>query len=316
MSQTLCQNQKRYYAVFWQLYRVARSYFLQSLGFSASMAITGSERGHLKWLSSYRCSPEGLFQKNVTPSWLGLFSACVLLAFLHVEHHNANTLRRSCKNWEPALSLALFCHTHSASVPRWLYGCSLLDVSPLLNIPSPLPPSSLPSFLPFSPCHLLSDVASRSTGLAVTLDFKAPPHSSVSHQKERAIQQRSKREGGYKSWVYKKREGTSVWKEDMREKEDPLLTAGNLEPQMQKRGMQLWIHTGRVTLLFFLSFKVCSDSTLMISFPFSLSFSSSFLHSFHLSHQYKGGTRPVPSRNPSLHLCVCVCVSVPTLQYF
>lgn len=94
----------------------------------------------------------------------------------------------------------------------------------------------------------------------------------------------------------------------MREKEDPLLTAGNLEPQMQKRGMQLWIHTGRVTLLFFLSFKVCSDSTLMISFPFSLSFSSSFLHSFHLSHQYKGGTRPVPSRNPSLHLCVCVCV--------
>lgn len=34
---------------------------------------------------------------------------------------------------------------------------------------------------------------------------------------------------------------------------------------------------------------------------------SSFLHSFHLSRQYKGVSRPVPSRNPSLHLGVCVC---------
>lgn len=310
----LCQNQKRYYAVFWQLYRVARSYFLQSLGFSASMAITGSERVHLKWLSSYRCSPEGLFQKNVTPSWLGLFSACVLLAFLHVEHHNANTLRRSCKNWEPALSLALFCHTHSASVPRWLYGCSLLDVSPLLNIPSPLPPSSLPSFLPFSPCHLLSDVASRSTGLAVTLDFKAPPHSSVSHQKERAIQQRSKREGGYKSWVYKKREGTSVWKEDMREKEDPLLTAGNLEPQMQKRGMQLWIHTGRVTLLFFCPLRCVQipPSWSLSHFPCLLAHLSFIPFTWAIST--KGGQGlflPVIHHSTCVFVCVCVCSHSP-----
>lgn len=102
---------------------------------------------HFKRLPSSPCSPESLFQENVTPSWLGWFSACVLLAFLHVEHHNANTLRRSCKNWEPALSLAL-CHTHSASLPGRLYGCSLLDVSPLLNIPSPLPPPpSRPSSL-------------------------------------------------------------------------------------------------------------------------------------------------------------------------
>lgn len=50
----------------------------------------------------------------------------------------------------------------------------------------------------------------------------------------------------------------------------------------------------------------------MISFQFSLSFISSFLHSFHLSHQCKGVSRPVPSRNPSLHLdvWVCECVSV------
>lgn len=217
------------------------------MGFYASLAITGSEQKHLKRLSSCPCSPEGLFQKNVTPSWLGLFSACVLLAFLHVEHHNANTPRRSCKNWEPALSRALFCHTHSASVPRWLYGCSLLDVSPVLNIPrSPLPPPSLPSS-PSPPCHLLSDVASRSTGPAVTLDFKAPLHSSVTHQKERAIQRRAKREGGYGEWVYKKgRE--QVYEKRTRERKRIRSWPQGTSPHKSKKegGMQLWLQISGV----------------------------------------------------------------------
>lgn len=197
---------------------------------------------HLKRLSSCPCSPEGQFQKNVTPSWLGLFSACVLLAFLHVEHHNANTPRRSCKNWELALSLALFCHTHSASVSRRLYGCSLLDVSPLLNNTPLSSSSSLPSFLPFPPCHLLSDVASRSTGLAVTLDFKAPLHSSVTHQKERAIQQCAKREGGYAEWVYKKGGNKCMKRGHERERGSALDRRESWDTKAKKTGTHLWLH--------------------------------------------------------------------------
>lgn len=202
---------------------------------------------HLKRLSSRPCSPEGLFQKNVTPSWLGLFSACALLAFLHVEHHNANTLRRSCKNRELAFSLALFCHTHSASVSRWLYGCSLLDVSPLLNIPrSPFPPPSLP----FPPCHLLFDAASRSTGLAMTLDFKAPLHSSVTHQKKRAIQWRAKREGGYKEGVYKKG-GNKCMKRGHERERGSALDRKESPATKAKWGTQLWLHiSGWVALVF------------------------------------------------------------------
>lgn len=58
-------------------------------------------------------------------------------------------------------------------------------------------PLFLPSFLsPFSLCRLLSGISSRLTSLAVTLDFKELLHSSVTHQRERAIQRRAKREGG------------------------------------------------------------------------------------------------------------------------
>lgn len=60
----------------------------------------------------------------------------------------------------------------------------------------------------------------------------------------------------------------------------------------------------------------CGTHDPFLSFFFFFSFSpvdlSSFylLHSFHLSRQYKRGmSRPVPSRNPSLHLCVRACVS-------
>lgn len=138
------------------------------------------------------------------------------------------------KNWEPALSLALFCHTHSASVPRWLYGCSLLDISPLLNIPSPLPPPSHPPFsLPaiFCPAWLHAWPAppwlltSKRHFIHQSVIRKRGPFSSALKEREET-----------RSEFIKKREGTSVWKEDMTEKEDPLLTAGNLEPQKQKRG--------------------------------------------------------------------------------
>lgn len=190
---------------------------------------------HLKRLSSRPCSPEGLFQKNVTPSWLGLFSACVLLAFLHVEHHNANTLRRSCKNRELAFPLALFCHTHSASVPHWLYGCSLLDVSPLLNIPrSPLPPPSLPSSLSLPAIFCSMRLHARPASPWLLTSKRHFIHQSLIRKRGPFSGALKEREGTRREFI--KREGTSVWKEDMREKEDLLLTARNLQPQKQNRG--------------------------------------------------------------------------------
>lgn len=87
----------------------------------------------------------------------------------------------------------------------------------------------------------------------------------------------------------------------------------------------LWLHiSGRVSLsCFFFSFKVHSDSSQTIPlpiYPVLLSFISRFHHSFHLSHQYKGMSRPVPYRNPSLHLharvCVCLCVCLLPLPVF
>lgn len=126
-----------------------------------------------------------------------------MLAFLHVAIHNANTPRRSCKNSEPALSLTLSCHTHSASVPLWLYGCSLFDVFPLLNVPLLFSSSSLPSFHPF--LSAIFCPASLHTWPA-SLWLLTSKHYFI-HQsliRERAIQCCAKREGGYVEWVYKK----------------------------------------------------------------------------------------------------------------
>lgn len=94
-------------------------------------------------------------------------------------------------------SLSLLFPSHSA-VARIQPQSDFMDVrrltfSPLLNIPS-----SLLFLSPPPHRHLLSDEASRSTGPAVTLDFKAPPHSSVGHR----------REGGHSAATLKEREGT------------------------------------------------------------------------------------------------------------
>lgn len=116
-----------------------------------------------------------------------------------------------------------------------------------------------------------------------------------------------------------KKGGTSVWKEGMREKEDPLLTAGNLDSQKPKKGggnSAVATHPYRVTLnidmflVFLFLWGVFRFLTRAIFLFFSLSLHllsiSSFLHSFNLSQHYTGVLRPVPSRNPSLHLCVHV----------
>lgn len=183
----------------------------------------------------------------------------------------------------------------------------------------------LPSFLsPFPLCRLLSGISSRLTSLAVTLDFKELLHSSVTHQRERSIQRCAKREGGDEEWVYKKKKKkrgwTSVWKEGSREKEDPLLTAGNLGSHKSKGGTHSHTstHPYRVTLSTYTHFfcfvllGVCRFTYMILSF-FCLSI-------FCLSHlpfipftwagSTKGVSRPVPSRNPSLHLDMCVCVCV------
>lgn len=165
------------------------------------------------------CCPEGLPWKKEKMSlctdsgyfplaWCRTF--CMLSASMQIPPG------RSCKKMQTTLSLTLSPppHAFSPPSPRWLYGCSLFDVPPPPpSPPPPLPCSPLPPpFLPFSPSlpplplrRLLSGVSSRLTSLAVTLDFKELLHSSVTHQREGAIQRCAKREGGDEEWVYKKK---------------------------------------------------------------------------------------------------------------
>ena len=264
----------------------------------------------------------------------------------------------SCKKMQTTLSLTLSPppHAFSPPSPRWLYGCSLFDVFPSLNAPprrclllSPVLLFLLPSFLsPFLPSlplrRLLSGVSSRLTSLAVTLDFKELLHSSVTHQREGAIQRHAKREGGDEEWVYKKIEGERVYERRARERKRirswPRGTSGSHNNKIKKKKRNtlphsytpIQSHTRQFHTLFFCVCVVfvllgvfrclTHDPFLFFFFPFSPVDLSSFylLHSFHLSRQYKRGMlRPVPSRNPSLHLCVrvCVCVSFffPNLFY-
>lgn len=198
------------------------------------------------------------------------------------------------------------CHTHAPSVPYRLYD---VHCSPPPHVPFSPPPlplfSSLPSHSPLALCHLLSGISSRLTGLAVTLDFKELLHSSVTHQKERAIQRCAKREGGDEEWVYKKEKkkecalggrGISVWKEGTREKGDPLLTAGDLgSHKSKKRDMLPHIHTpiqspcqhlNKLSHTCFPSCWVCADasctfpSIVFCQSPFSLSVFFFFVFSF------------------------------------
>lgn len=208
---------------------------------------------HFKRLSSCPCSPEGLFQKNVTPSWLGLFSACVLLAFLHVEHHNANTRRRSCKDWEPALSLALCCHTHSASVPRWLYGCSLLDGSPLLNIPSLfLLPPFLPSFLSLPAIFCPTWLHARPASLWLLTSKRHFIHQSVIRKRGPFSSALKEREGTRSEFI--KKRGDKWMKRGHERERGSVLDRRELGATKARRRMQLWIDISRAALSCFLSF--------------------------------------------------------------
>lgn len=215
---------------------------------------------------------------------------------------------------------------HTCSLrPLQTLWCSLFPPHMCLFPPPPLPLfSSLPSRSPLALCHLLSGISSRLTGLAVTLDFKELLHSSVTHQKERAIQRCAKREGGDEEWVYKKEKkkecalggrGISVWKEGTREKGDPLLTAGDLgSHKSKKRDMLPHIHTpiqspcqhlNKLSHTCFPSCWVCADasctfpSIVFCQSPFSLSvffFLSS--HSSHLSQRCRGGVESRSFCNP------------------
>lgn len=73
----------------------------------------------------------------------------------------------------------------------WMLSVLTFSLAECASSPPRSSSSFLPSLLslPLLPCQLLSSVSSRSAGLAVTLDFKAPLHSSVTHQLQR------KREG-------------------------------------------------------------------------------------------------------------------------
>lgn len=246
------------------------------------------------------------------------------------EHHNANSPRHSCKNADHALSA-----THM--LPPSLTDFMMFTVPPPhVPFPPPLPLfSSLPSRSPLALCHLLSGISSRLTGLAVTLDFKELLHSSVTHQKERAIQRCAKREGGDEEWVYKKEkkkecalggQGISVWKEGTREKGDPLLTAGDLgSHKSKKRDMLPHIHTpiqspcqhlNKLSHTCFPSCWVCADasctfpSIVFCQSPFSLSvFFFCLLILLIWASGAEGASSPVPSVIPSLHLGIFFSLS-------
>lgn len=130
-------------------------------------------------------------------------------------------------------------HTFSLcpSLTLWMFAVWRF---PLLNVPRshplflflPLPLLSGPSFVR----HLFTlDQPCRDSWLQRATSFIS--HSS---ERERAIQCCAKREGGDEEWVYKKRGGTSVWKEGTREKEDSLLIRGE---QKQKRDTLPHIYT-------------------------------------------------------------------------
>lgn len=82
-----------------------------------------------------------------------------------------------------SLSHSFLPHTFSLSpsLTLWMFTLwrfPLVECTPALLF-------LLPSFLsPFPLCHLLSSIASHLTRLAVTLDFKALLHSSVTHKRE------------------------------------------------------------------------------------------------------------------------------------
>lgn len=113
----------------------------------------------------------------------------------------------------------------------------------------------------------------------------------------------------------------SVWKEGTREKEDPLLTAGNLGSHKSKRGTHSHTstHPYRVTLntnthsyhtLFFLSRWVCADAAYMI--PFSFFCLSVFLsHLSFILFTWAGSTKGCRGLFlPVIPHCTWVCVSV------
>lgn len=194
-------------------------------------------------------------------------------------------------------SLADFMDVHCLTFPPcWIY--------PLLFL---LPPSRppFPSHAIFCPAWLHARPAppwlltSKRLFIHQSVIRKRGPFSSALKERE-----------GTRSEFIKKERGQVYEKRTWRRKRIRSWPQGTREPQKQKRGCSCGYSFVELLSLGVCFFFVCLFRCVQIPHAWSLShFSclfSSFLHSFHLSHQNKGVSRPVPSRNPSLHLCVCL----------
>lgn len=246
-----------------------------------------------------------------------LLPGCVmsaLFAFWAPQCKYSEALMQKCRpNALP------FRHTHSASVPfflqtfLWMFAVwrfLLLNVPPscvfflflpsFLFLPFALGPVFCPASLHAWPA-LLWLLTSKSYFIHQSLIRQRGPFSAALKEREGTRSECIKRK--------KRKRGNECMKRGHeRERGSALDRGGPLESQkriFEKRGThsrtstqaiqsQLSKHT--------ISCFFCA-SYMIPSFFFCLS-----VHSFHSSRQYKGASGPVPSRNPSLHLDVCVPV--------
>lgn len=273
------------------------------------------------------CSPHGLFQKDVTLPWLGLFPTCVILAFCMLST-TMQILQGTHAKMQSTLSLSHFLpHTFGLCPSHWLYGCSLFDVFPCWMYPPPVPffSSSLPSFASslsavFCPASLHAWPAlpwlltSKSYFIHQSLIRERGPFSASLKEKE-----------GTRSECIKKRGNKCMKRGHKRERGfalDPWGTSGVTKAKKGHTPTHLhtvttacidsvWVSTLKCTLtctlfLFWSAWMRADAANVIPSSFFCLSYLVFPLILFHW--QYKEESRPVPFCNPSLHLDVCTIV--------
>lgn len=269
-----------------------------------------------------------------------MLSFCMLSATMQI-------LRSTHAKMQTTLSLALSLSATRIQPPSL---ADFMDVHCLTFTPPLLPVFffSLPPFLPFSLLSLPSFVRHLFTLDQPCCDsWLQRATSFISHSSERGpFSAALKEREGTRSECIKKR-GEWVYEKRARERKRirswPRGTSGVTKAEKGHTPTHLHTQTESLsalehTLFLFFCFFVfvllgvcrcCIHDPFLLFLSIRLLSISSFPHSFQLSRQYKGVSSPAPSRNPSLHLGVCVyeCVffflflsnlfyAAPTLQYF
>lgn len=160
----------------------------KNVGFWVSMAITEGKSRHLRLLQNPR-PPDCLQSRRPIPERCHSIVTEVifrlrdarLFACCDPQCKYPKALMQKLRACSLSHSFVPHAFSLSPSLTLWMF---TLWRFPLVEC-TPAPLFLLPSFLsPFPLCHLLSSIASHLTSLAVTLDFKALLHSSVTHKRE------------------------------------------------------------------------------------------------------------------------------------